>query len=147
MNVSLKRVFEIYVFAFVFFLASKPLNDPDFWFHLKSGEYILRNHTFPTTDPFSFTFYGQHSFPTTDPFSFTFYGQHWIVHGWLSTVLFYLVQSRLGYRALIFLFALLVTLTFWFVFRRCRAHPFVTGFAMLLGVLSMSTNIGVRPRA
>ena len=130
MNVSLKRVFEIYVFAFVFFLASKPLNDPDFWFHLKSGEYILRNHTFPTTDPFSFTFYGQ----------------HWIVHGWLSTVLFYLVQSRLGYRALIFLFALLVTLTFWFVFRRCRAHPFVTGFAMLLGVLSMSTNIGVRPR-
>jgi hypothetical protein len=129
-NLSLKRVFEIYIFAFVFFLASKPLNDPDFWFHLKSGEYILSHH----------------AFPTTDPFSFTFYGQHWIVHGWLSTVIFYLVQARLGYNALIFLFALLVALTFWFVFRRCHAHPFVTGFAILLGVASISTNIGVRPR-
>jgi hypothetical protein len=129
-NLSLKRIFEIYIFAFVFFLASKPLNDPDFWFHLKSGEYILSHH----------------AFPTTDPFSFTFYGQHWIVHGWLSTVIFYLVQSRLGYNALIFLFALLVALTFWFVFRRCQAHPFVTGFAILLGVASISTNIGVRPR-
>lgn len=126
----LKRIFDIYIFAFVFFLASKPLNDPDFWFHLKSGEYILHNRTFPTTDPFSFTFYGQ----------------HWIVHGWLTTALFYLVQSRLGFGALIFLFALLVTLTFWFVYRRCHAHRFVTGFAILLGVLSVSTNIGVRPR-
>lgn len=129
-KLSLRQVFYIYIFASVFFLASKPLNDPDFWFHLKSGEYILHNHIFPTTDPFSFTFYGQ----------------HWIVHGWISTVLFYLVQSRLGYGALIFLFALLITLTFWFVFRRCYAHPFVTGFAILLGVLSVSTNIGVRPR-
>ena len=126
----LKRIFDIYIFAFVFFLASKPLNDPDFWFHLKSGEYILHNHTFPTTDPFSFTFYGQ----------------HWIVHGWLTTALFYLVQSRFGFGALIFLFALLVTLTFWFVYRRCHAQRFVTGFAILLGVLSVSTNIGVRPR-
>ena len=129
-NISLKQVFDIYVFAFVFFLASKPLNDPDFWFHLKSGEYILHNHTFPHTDPFSFTFYGQ----------------PWIVHGWLSAATFYVVQSRLGYGALILLFALLVTLTFWFVYRRCQAHPFVTGFAILLGVLSVSTNIGVRPR-
>ena len=127
---SLKRIFDIYIFAFVFFLASKPLNDPDFWFHLKSGEYILRNHIFPTTDPFSFTFYGQ----------------PWIVHGWLTAVTFYLVQSQLGYGALIFLFAVLITLTFWFVYRRCHAHPFVTGFAVLLGVLSVSTNIGVRPR-
>ena len=126
----LKRIFDIYIFAFVFFLASKPLNDPDFWFHLKSGEYILRNHTFPTTDPFSFNVFGQHC----------------IVHGWLTTVLFYIVQSRLGFGALIFLFALLITLTFWFVYRRCHAHPFVTGFAILLGVLSVSTNIGVRPR-
>lgn len=130
LSVSLKRIFEIYVFAFVFFLASKPLNDPDFWFHLKSGEYILRNHTFPTTDPFSFTFYGQ----------------HWIVHGWMTSALFYVVQSRLGFGALIFLFALLITLTFWFVWRRCHAHPFVAGFAILLGVVSVSTNIGVRPR-
>ena len=129
-SVSIKRIFEIYVFAFVFFLASKPLNDPDFWFHLKSGEYILLNHTFPVTDPFSFTFYGQ----------------PWIVHGWLTAVTFYVVQSRVGYGALIFLFALLITLTFWFVYRRCHAHPFVTGFALLLGVLSVSTNIGVRPR-
>src|ERR1051326_9093650 len=54
------------------------------------------------------------------------------------------ISTNIGVRPRVFTF--LLTLTFWFVFRRCRAHPFVTGFAMLLGAVSISTNIGVRPR-
>ena len=130
MKITLRTIFVIYVFAFVFFLASKPLNDPDFWFHLKTGEYIVLNGIVPTTDPFSSTFNGS----------------PWMVHGWISAVSFHFIHAWFGYGALIFLFALLMTLAFWFVFLRCHAHPFITGFAILLGILSASTNIGVRPR-
>jgi hypothetical protein len=130
MKISHKKIFEIYVLAYVFFLASKPLDDPDFWFHLKTGEYIVLNGIIPRTDPFSFTYKG---YP-------------WIAHGWLSGLIFYWIQSHLGYRVLIFLFAVIVTLAFWLVFRRCQAHPFIAGVAVFLGVLAVSTNIGVRPR-
>jgi hypothetical protein len=130
MKAPLTKLFDIYVFAYVFFLASKPLDDPDLWFHLKTGEYIVRNRMIPRADPFSFTYYG---YP-------------WIAHGWLSGTIFYLVQSRLGYGALIFLFAALATLAFWFVFRRCNAHMLIAGFAVVLGLLSVSANVGVRPR-
>jgi len=130
MKISIKRLFEIYVLAYVFVLASKPLNDPDFWFHLKTGEYIVLNRVIPKVEPFSFTYNGQ----------------PWVAHGWLSGLLFYVVESRFGYGVLIFLFAALITLAFWFVFRRCTAHPYIVAVAILIGVLTMSTNIGVRPR-
>lgn len=130
MNPSFRRLFDIYVLAYVFLLASKPLNDPDLWFHLKTGQYIVLNGVIPRSDPFSFTNYGR----------------PWIAHGWLSGLIFYLIQSRFGFGALIFLFAVLVTFGFWLTYRQCHAYPFVAGIAVLLGVLSVATNIGVRPR-
>jgi len=130
MNSLVKRVFEVYVFAFAFFFASRPLSDGDFWFHLKTGEYIFKTGLIPRTDLFSFTNYG---IP-------------WIAHGWLSGVIFYGVYSRLGFNALIFIFAVLTAVAFWIAYRRSNAHPFVRGFAMLLGVWTVLPNIGVRPR-
>ena len=29
--------------------------DSDFWWHLKTGQYIVENHTLPVPDPFAFT--------------------------------------------------------------------------------------------
>ena len=129
MKTSFKKLFEIYILAYVFLLLSKPINDPDFWFHLKGGEYTLL-----------------HGIPRTDPFSFTYHGYPWIDHGWLSGLIFYLIQSRFGYNVLIFLFAVIATFAFWLVFRRCNAHPFIAGFAVFLGALSVAPNIGVRTR-
>lgn len=129
MKTSFKKLFEIYILAYVFLLLSKPLNDPDFWFHLKGGEYTVLN-----------------GIPRTDPFSFTYYGYPWVDHGWLSGLIFYLIQSRFGFNALIFLFAVIATFAFWLVFRRCSAHPFIAGFAVFLGALSVAPNIGVRTR-
>jgi hypothetical protein len=31
------------------------LNDPDIWWHLKTGEYIFRGGEIPDTDPFAYT--------------------------------------------------------------------------------------------
>ena len=58
MNSTLKKVFEVYVFAFALFFAARPINDGDFWFHLKTGEYLFKTGTIPRIDLFSFTNYG-----------------------------------------------------------------------------------------
>src|SRR6266536_1329990 len=100
MNRSFQKIFEIYVFAFSFFFASRPISDPDFWFHLKTGEYIFQTGLIPRMDLFSFTNYGR----------------PWIAHGWLSGAIFYAIYSRLGFNVLIFIFAVLTALAFWIVF-------------------------------
>jgi hypothetical protein len=121
----------VYVFVFAFFFASRPLSDGDFWWHLKTGEYIVRNL----------------SIPRIDFYSFTVPGRHWVAHEWLSEVLFYLVYSRAGFDTLIFIFTVVTVLPFWVVFKRTQAHPFVKGLAVLLSVWSILPTIGVRPRA
>src|SRR5215216_1784604 len=130
MDTTLKRIFEVYVFVFAFLFASRPLSDGDFWWHLKTGEYIVRNF----------------SIPRTDSYSFTVSGKPWVAHEWLSEVIFYLVYSRAGFNTLIFIFTVLTVLAFWIVFRRTNAHPFVKGFAVLLSVWSILPTMGVRPR-
>jgi hypothetical protein len=53
--------------------------DPDVWWHIKTGELILATH----------------HWPTTDPYSFTVYGQPWMSCEWLGDVLLAVV-SRIG---------------------------------------------------
>ena len=130
MNTALKRTFEVYVVVFAFLFASRPLSDGDFWWHLKTGEYIVHNFSIPRLDFYSFT----------NP------GKHWVAHEWLSEVIFYLVYSRLGFNTLIFIFTVLIVLAFWVAFRRTQAHPFIKGVAVLLSVWSILPTIGVRPR-
>lgn len=130
MRTSFEKAFKIYVFAFAFFFASRPLSDADFWFHLKTGEFILQTGRVPRTDIFSFTNYGK----------------PWIAHEWLSEAIFYAIYSRLGFNSLIFIFATLTAVAFWIAFKRSHAHPFVAGFATLLGVSTVLPTIGVRPR-
>jgi hypothetical protein len=130
MNLPLKRVLEIYVFAFAFFFGSRPLNDGDFWFHLKTGEYILNTGRIPRAEFFSFTQYGK----------------PWVAHGWLSDAIFYAIYCKLGFNTLIFIFAALTVLAIWITYRRSKGHFLVHGFATLLGVWAIFQNIGVRPR-
>jgi hypothetical protein len=131
LNTTLKRTFEVYVFVFAFLFASRPLSDGDFWWHLKTGEYVVRNF----------------SIPRVDFYSFTVPGRHWVAHEWLSEVIFYLVYSRAGFNTLIFIFTVLTVLAFWIVFRKTQAHPFVKGLAVVLSVWSILPTTGVRPRA
>lgn len=44
------------VFAVLFGLyAMRTIGDPDFWWHLKTGQFIVENRALPTADPFNFT--------------------------------------------------------------------------------------------
>jgi hypothetical protein len=130
MNKSLLKVFQIYVFVYAFLFASRPMSDPDFWFHLKTGQYIFSTGTIPHTEPFSATFHG---IP-------------WTAHGWLSGVLFYASYSSIGLKPLIFIFAVLTAVAFWFAYKRANSQPFIAGVATLVAVWTVLPNVGVRPR-
>jgi len=68
--------------------------DPDFGWHIKSGEYLLENG-FPTTDPFSYT---MPSFPFID-------------HAWGSSILFAYLYPKVGSFGLSCLFSSLLILS------------------------------------
>ena len=130
MNKPLIKVFQVYVFVYAFLFASRPMGDADFWFYLKTGEYILQTG----------------AIPRTELWSFTFPGNPYIAHGWLAGVIFYVLYQWVGLKFLIFLFALLTAIAFWIAFKRANAHPFFAGAATLVAVWAALPNIGVRPR-
>ena len=74
-------------------------SDSDTWWHLKTGQYIVRNHALPVPDPFSFTTYmGAPAYPgeeTTRDFN--------LKHEWLAQVVFYLTYAAAGFPGLVLL--------------------------------------------
>jgi hypothetical protein len=59
---------------------AKGVQDPDFFWHISAGKLIVQT--------------GQ--VPSTDPFSFTWFGKPWTPHEWLSEVLIYWLVTGLG---------------------------------------------------
>ena len=57
-----------------------PLVDPDIWWHLRTGQWIVEHAQVPATDPFSA--YGM--------------GNHWVAYSWLFEVLVYGLFTKFG---------------------------------------------------
>lgn len=70
---------------------AKGVQDPDYFWHVTTGELIL------TTG----------RVPTSDPFSFTWAGQPWTLHEWLSEVLIFGLLETVGQAGTLILFALI----------------------------------------
>jgi hypothetical protein len=74
-------VLILLVLGVVFALARNGrVADPDIWWHLHNGEYLIENH----------------ALPRYDMYSFTVAGHPWINHEWLSEIPFYCVWRLLG---------------------------------------------------
>ena len=87
--------------AVVAFLATlAPLSDPDLFWHLKTGEWILQHRALPSVNTFSYT----------EP------NHPWFVFEWLSQVTFYLLYRTLDIWGIYLLRAVLVVGAFalWF---------------------------------
>src|SRR6185295_12584741 len=82
----LALVFLLVIFA----LACRPIVDPDFWWHLRTGQHLLETR----------------SIPHADLFSTIFVGKEWITHEWLSEALLYAIYRSAGFGGLIVTFAL-----------------------------------------
>lgn len=111
-------------------MSAREISDPDFWWHLRTGQYIIETRAIPHADPFSLTRAG-------DP---------WVTHEWLSEVLLYTLYTLGSFPLLILAFAALITLAFAFVYARMPGKPYVAGFVLLLAALSTAPTWGVRPQ-
>ena len=82
-------------------LLARRLEDPDLWWHIKTGMLIVRNH----------------AIPAVDPFSYTAAGHHWIVQEWLSEVILYGIHKAFGNYGILFYRAILVFIIYALVAR------------------------------
>jgi hypothetical protein len=130
---SARRLLLFVFLIFIFTIAARQIVDPDFWWHLKTGQYLVETR----------------SIPHVDIFSTAFSGKEWITHEWLSEVFIYLVYRAFGFGGLMITFALIITTGFWIVFQRCArkvGHPYVSGAALVIGALAAAPTWGVRPQ-
>jgi hypothetical protein len=111
-------------------LALRDVMDPDLWWHMATGRYIVTH--------------GQ--VPAYDVFSFTAQTHRWVTHEWLSDLLLYGGYRLLGLTGLALVFALVITLAYALVFLRCPARPVVAGCAVLAAALASVATYGVRPQ-
>ncbi|MCZ7669684.1 MAG: hypothetical protein M5U34_22160 [Chloroflexi bacterium] len=96
---SIRKLFTWLFVLALFAIAVRETLDPDMWWHLRTGEYIL-----------------QAGIPRQDVFSFTVPEHEWITHEWLSQVVMWGIYQVGGLPGLILVFAGLTTLTFWLVY-------------------------------
>jgi len=93
--------------VFLLGLFSTEVADTDFWWHLKTGEYVLETGSLPAPDPFAYTTdLGEESYPGEERVRYFN-----LTHEWLSQALWYLVYAVGGFPLLSLWKGLLLTLT------------------------------------
>src|SRR5580765_8132696 len=87
------RILMVFVCMLLIFAgAAQPITDTDFWWHLRTGQYIVETR----------------SIPHTDIFSTLRFGSEWVTHEWLSEVFLYGVYRALGFGGLIVVFSIAI---------------------------------------
>src|SRR3989344_3602901 len=92
---------KIGLFTFIFLLSLKVITDTDLGWHIRVGEYILKTLSVPRTDLFSFS---QPDYP-------------YVYHSWATDVLIFLSYKWLGLWGVTILYASIITLGVFFIYR------------------------------
>jgi hypothetical protein len=113
---------------------TKGVQDPDFFWHVTTGQLIAETGRVPTVDPFSFTWAGK----------------PWTPHEWLSELLIYWLTSSLGRTGALFVFgffpaAIVATQAAMLGRRGVRAAAFALP-AVLIGLV-VTPYVTLRPQA
>ncbi len=111
-------------------MTARPATDPDLWWHLRTGQWIVEHH----------------QIPHVDPFSFTRTGAPWVAHEWLSELIFFGLWRITGWTGLIIFSSIVTTAGFMLLFWRCAAPPHWAAAATVLGALASAPTWGVRPQ-
>jgi hypothetical protein len=129
-SLSTARTFVVVVLLGLFGMAARNITDPDLWWHLKAGQYIVEHR----------------SVPRTDPFSYTRVGQPWVAHEWLSEVLLFELERVAGFGGLIVVFAGVLCAAFFLLYLRCGTDQYVAAAMTLCGAWATIPVWGVRPQ-
>ncbi|MEW6456583.1 MAG: hypothetical protein AB1410_07735 [Acidobacteriota bacterium] len=107
LHISSFRISMIFlVFWSVFYFSIrfyKDSGDPDIFWHLKTGELIVKNK----------------SIPYNDPFSFQSIQKQWIAYSWLAEIIFYLIYSQFEWLGLFYLKFAIHLLMFFIILYLC----------------------------
>src|SRR5271155_917171 len=124
------HIFLAVLFLGLFAMAARNATDPDLWWHLKTGQFIVEHK----------------SVPRTDPFSYTRAGERWVAHEWLTEILLYELERGAGWGGLIVGFAAILCAVFFLLYLRCGPHPYIAGLATLCAAWATVPVWGVRPQ-
>lgn len=128
---STRRLVVWITFLAVFAMAAKVSVDSDTWWHLRTGELLVEEGIFPTTDSFSHTRAGEEwNYPKV---------------GWVMQGLLFLTFENLGFGGLNLLQALMVTAAFGFVYATMSGGEFSRAFIIVLAAAASGVFWAARP--
>ncbi len=105
----------------VLMLFMEGVQDPDVWWHLRVGRWMVENGKLPSVDLFT------HTVPT----------HVWTDHEYLTEVLMWLLYAATGFTGLAIAFGLITWAGFWLIYRQVRRQPFViVGLGVALAALA-----------
>jgi hypothetical protein len=103
--------------------------DPDFWWHLRTGRWMLDNGRLPSVDLYTFTVPGH----------------VWTDHEYLTEILMWLLYRSAGVVGLSIAFGVLTWAGFWLIYRQVRREPWViAGIGLAIGAVAGSPIWGPR---
>jgi hypothetical protein len=125
--VPFPAVLTFIILTLVFIVAHGKVADPDIWWHLHNAEHLVRNHSLPRYDAYSFTVSGHSS----------------INHEWLADLPYYFVWKLFGLRgidalavSLLILIYLGVLYLSWRESGNFKSAVLATAYAVFLGRVS-----------
>jgi hypothetical protein len=125
-----RRLVVALSFIAIFAMASRVSVDPDTWWHLRAGQWILEHG----------------AILREDVFSYTRFGSAWHYPGWLAQIFLFGLFHLGGFAALNLFTAGLVTLAFYFVSRTLRGDDFLIAFVLILAAASSGVYWSARPQ-
>ena len=125
-----ERFIKIILFVLIFIMANRLPLDSDFWWHIRTGQLSVLNHS-PVLQ---------------DLTSFTVFSKPWINHSWLSQVIYFEIFNLLGYVGIMIFVAILATLSIYFVFIRLKSNVLTNSFVVILCALATSVVWSPRPQ-
>jgi hypothetical protein len=125
-----KRLMVLVLLLSLFAMSVRPITDPDFWWHLRTGQLIWETR----------------SIPRHDVFSYTVSAHPWVTHEWLAEILMYGVYAISGQAGLIIAFALVITGAFALLYLQCPGRPYLASFLVVWAAIASAVTWGVRPQ-
>lgn len=127
-NLNMSKQLPVALILLGFFLTGLYLSfypnfDPDFWWHLRTGQEIIESGQIPRTDSYSFT---MPDYP-------------YIYHSWLSQILIYFIYGFSGHNGITLLYSSAVVMALILLTYRSKTPlPMVVGLALLFPILTVT---------
>gem|GEM_PF-5822405 len=125
----------------IFLISLIPINDFDFWWHLKTGEWIVEHGRLPHTDPFTYTAISDDPEAKGRPF-------YILTQSWFAEIIYHFIVKTLSFKGFIIMRALIFVMmaTPLIIFTVRHATTRFTLWAMIPYLLATPESLTDRPQ-